>query len=68
MQCQLKMFKMPTVFNVTVLPPVFGPVITKVLKLFPREISIGTTLSLSIRGCLADFNEKDYQQRFVNYY
>ena len=35
----------------------FGPVITKVLKLFPREISIGTTLSLSIRGCLADFNE-----------
>ena len=27
------------------------------LKLFPRDISIGTTLSLSIRGCFADFKE-----------
>ena len=43
----------PTVFSVTVLPPVFGPVITRHLKSRPRCILIGTTLFSSIRGCLA---------------
>ena len=43
----------PTVFKVTVLPPVLGPVITSVLKLIPKFILIGTTASLFIKGCLA---------------
>ena len=43
----------PRVFSVTVFPPVFGPVTTSVSKEFPISISIGTTLFLSISGCLA---------------
>ena len=43
----------PSVLSVTVLPPVFGPVITSVSKDFPSTMSTGTTLSLSISGCLA---------------
>ncbi len=45
--------KRPIVFSVTVLPPVLGPVITSVSKLVPSSMSVGTTLSLSMRGCLA---------------
>ena len=41
---------MPTVLSATVLPPVFGPVITRVLNSLPRLISIGTTDDLSING------------------
>ena len=37
--------KSPTVFNVTVLPPAFGPVITRFEKSFPNLIDIGTTSS-----------------------
>lgn len=37
----------------------FGPVITRVEKLIPRFISIGTTECSSINGCLADI-------RFIN--
>ena len=47
--------KSPTVFNVTVFPPVFGPVINKVEKSFPKDKVIGTTVSLEIKGCLAFF-------------
>ncbi len=35
----------PIVLSVTVLPPVFGPVITKVLKFCPKETEIGTAIS-----------------------
>ena len=45
--------KRPTVFSVTVLPPVLGPVTTSVSNFSPRYISFETTLSLSIKGCLA---------------
>ena len=41
----------PTVFSVTVFPPAFGPVITRVLKSGPTSILSGTTLPSS-RGCL----------------
>ena len=41
------------VFNVTVFPPVFGPVINKVEKLCPKLTLIGTTLFVSINGCFA---------------
>ena len=47
--------KSPTVFNVTVFPPVFGPVINNVEKSFPKVKVIGTTVSLLIKGCLAFF-------------
>ena len=40
----------PTVFRVTVFPPVLGPVITKEVKSLPIDISIGTTVSLAIKG------------------
>ncbi len=40
----------PTVFKVTVFPPVLGPVITKVEKSFPKLIEMGTTLLKSIKG------------------
>ena len=40
----------PTVFRETVLPPVFGPVITSRSNSSPRRISIGTTFFLLIRG------------------
>ena len=40
----------PTVFNATVLPPVFGPVINNVLKSLPSDRLIGTTLFSSING------------------
>ena len=40
----------PTVFNVTVLPPVFGPVIISKEKSFPILNVVGTTLFSSIKG------------------
>ena len=43
----------PTVFSVTVLPPVFGPVITSVVKSSPIHRLDGTTFSGSISGCRA---------------
>ena len=46
----------PTVFKVTVFPPVLGPVITSTLKVLPKLIFIGTTLSFGINGCLAFLN------------
>ena len=48
--------KSPTVFNVTVFPPVFGPVINNVEKSFPKVSVIGTMVSLLIKGCLAFLN------------
>ena len=42
--------KSPTVFKVTVLPPVFGPVIMRVRKSFPSHMSIGLTVSFGISG------------------
>ena len=50
----------PTVFKVTVFPPVFGPVIINDLKSFPRFISIGTTESFEIKGCLACFKSINF--------
>ena len=47
--------KRPTVFRVTVFPPVFGPVITNVLKDVPSSSEIGTAFLGSKRGCLASF-------------
>ena len=47
--------KRPTVFNVTVFPPVFGPVITKVLNVVPNSSEIGTAFSWSKSGCFASF-------------
>ena len=42
----------PTVFRVTVLPPVFGPVMIRVLiPPSPIQMLEGTTFSGSIRGC-----------------
>ena len=41
----------PTVFRVTVLPPVFGPVITRVVNSSPSQMLDGTTFSGSISGC-----------------
>ena len=40
----------PTVLSVTVFPPVFGPVTTRVSVLSPKLISFETTLFLSISG------------------
>ena len=40
----------PVVFSVTVLPPVFGPVIISVVKSLPSRISSGTTFCGSISG------------------
>ena len=45
----------PTVFKDTVLPPVFGPVITSKSKSSPRRISMGTAFFLSMRGWRACF-------------
>ena len=42
-----------TVFTATVLPPVFGPVITIPFIPSPMENCSGTQVSLSISGCLA---------------
>ena len=44
--------KRPIVFSVTVLPPVFGPVMMSVVKSEPRRTSIGTILKLGMSGCL----------------
>jgi hypothetical protein len=41
----------PTVLSVTVLPPVFGPVMMSVLNVSPSQMSTGTTVCLSISGC-----------------
>ncbi len=43
----------PTVLSATVLPPVFGPVMSSTRYRSPISISIGTTSSRSMRGCLA---------------
>jgi hypothetical protein len=40
----------PTVFNVTVFPPVFGPVITMLGYSPPSSISFATTSSAAING------------------
>ena len=40
----------PVVFSVTVLPPVFGPVMISVVKSLPNRISSGTTFCGSISG------------------
>ena len=40
----------PRVFRVTVLPPVFGPVMTRLVNSSPRCTSTGTTFLGSIRG------------------
>ena len=45
--------KRPMVLIATVLPPVLGPVITRVSKSEPRRISVATTFLGSMRGCLA---------------
>jgi len=45
----------PSVFILTVLPPVFGPVTKRIENVFPSSISIGTTLSFWSSGCLARF-------------
>jgi len=44
----------PTVFNATVLPPVLGPVITRIPNFSPSLTLIGTAFSFN-RGCLAPF-------------
>ena len=49
-------FVVATANDVTVFPPVLGPVIIKVLYLFPIKKSDGTTFLKSINGCLACFN------------
>ena len=43
----------PTVFSVTVFPPVFGPVITIVVISVPNSISLATDSLTGISGCLA---------------
>ena len=50
----------PTVFKVIVLPPVFGPVIKIVSNSSPKRISLATTFSGSIKGCLALINESEW--------
>ena len=45
----------PTVFKLTVLPPVFGPVIISDVYSSPSSSVVGTTLSFGINGCLAFF-------------
>ena len=47
----------PIVFRATVLPPVFGPVITSARKSGPIDTVIGTTSSPS-RGCRADTSRR----------
>ncbi len=47
--------KSPQVFRLTVLPPVFGPVMTRVLNVLPSSKSMGTTRSRAIRGWRAFF-------------
>ena len=42
--------KSPMVFSVTVLPPVFGPVMTMVSKSTPRLSEMGTTFFASMSG------------------
>ena len=43
----------PMVFRATVLPPVLGPVMMRVSNSTPKVMSVGTTFSLAMRGCLA---------------
>ena len=40
----------PSVFKLTVLPPVFGPVMTSVSKLRPSSMSMGTAFAGSSSG------------------
>ena len=42
----------PTIFRVTVLPPVFGPLINKKRYSSPKDRVTGTTFFGSIKGCL----------------
>ena len=46
----------PSVFKDTVLPPVFGPVITSVSNAIPSSISVGTTFCGSISGWRASLS------------
>ena len=46
------------VFNVTVLPPVLGPVIIRVSNLSPSSRSLATAVFLSSRGCRAFWRRK----------
>ena len=43
----------PRVFSVTVLPPVLGPVMTRVSKRSPSSRSLATAFFWSSKGCLA---------------
>ena len=43
----------PRVLRLTVLPPVLGPVMTRVSKVCPSSMVMGTALPLSSRGCRA---------------
>ena len=49
----------PAVLRVTVLPPVFEPVITSVEKFSPHETETGTALSFNI-GCLASTRRNNF--------
>ena len=49
----------PTVFKVTVFPPVLGPVITTIRASSPKERVIGTTLSSARRGWRASIREME---------
>ena len=42
----------PMVLSVTVLPPVFGPVMMRVVNSVPSHTSMGTTRKPGINGCL----------------
>ncbi len=48
--------KSPSVLIDTVLPPVFGPVITSESKSVPKRISIGTAVFIFKSGCRAFFS------------
>ena len=48
----------PRVFRVTVFPPVFGPVITRVSNRSPNSRSLATAFFWSRRGCLAPRRRK----------
>ena len=53
----------PMVFKVTVLPPVLGPVMTRVSKPSPRDRSLATAVFLSSRGCRAFFKKRLFRDR-----
>ena len=49
----------PAVLRVTVFPPVFEPVITRVENFSPQETETGTALPFNI-GCLASMRRKNF--------